>query len=151
MKSKGLVCGVKVPRGWALIAIGLLVSLMSCEEWFGDDDDDDPRFRGDMIADHLDTPWEMAFASDGRLFFSQRPGVIDVVENGEVKVWAKLDSVVEEIGESGLLGLALHPEFAQNRYVYFAYTYAESKSPLKLVNKIVRYRDEPSTKSPVFD
>ena len=39
------------------------VSLMSCEEWFGDDDDDDPRFRGDMIADHLDTPWEMAFAS----------------------------------------------------------------------------------------
>lgn len=141
---------MKIPRGWTLLIIGLVISLVSCEEWFGDDDDD-PHLRADIIADRLDTPWELAFSPDGRLFFSQRPGVIDVVDNGNVKVWAKLDSVVAEIGESGLLGLALHPEFAQNGYVYFAYTYAETKSPLKLVNKIVRYREDPSTKSPLFD
>ena len=140
-----------IPHKWTLLSIGLFFGLVSCEEWFDDDDDDDRNFRGEVVADHLDTPWEMTFAPDGRLFFTQRPGVIDVIENGNTKVWLKLDSVVEEVGESGLFGITLHPGFAQNGYVYFAYTYAESKSPLVLKNKIVRYKEDPSTKTPAFD
>jgi glucose/arabinose dehydrogenase len=62
-----------------------------------------------------------------------------------------MDSVVEEVGESGLTGITLHPQFAQNGYVYLGYTYAESKAPLKLVNKLVRYKEDPSSKTPVFD
>ncbi|MBT1696483.1 PQQ-dependent sugar dehydrogenase [Fulvivirgaceae bacterium PWU4] len=123
--------------------------LISCDDWFGDDDDDDKKSTGANYVDHLDTPWEMTFAPDGRMFVTQRPGSIVVIENNEQKVWAELDSVVEEVGESGLFGIEIDPEFSQNRFVYFAYTYAASKSPLRLMNKIVRYKDNAGT--PVFD
>ncbi len=126
-----------------------------CEEWFDEDDessnDNGIRFEGDIIARRLDTPWEMAFAPDGRLFVTQRSGGIAVIEPGkEAKPWLALDSVVAEIGESGLLGLALDPDFANNRLIYFGYTYTESKGPLKLVNKLVRYRED-GNGVPVFD
>ena len=137
--------------GYAVTVFAICISLVSCEEWFGDDDDDRPHFKGEVIADHLDTPWEMVWAPDGRLFFTQRPGVVSVIENGKNNVWLALDSVVLEVGESGLTGITLHPEFSQNGYIYLAYTYAESKAPLKLVNKLVRYREDAATKTPVFD
>jgi len=140
---------VTMPRVWTLVVISVFFGMISCDDWF--DEDEGTVFKGYIVADHLDTPWELDVAPDGRLFFTQRPGIIDVVENGNVKVWLRLDSVVQEIGESGLLGLALHPDFDQNGYVYFAYTYAESKSPLVLINKIVRYKENPATKAPAFD
>jgi glucose/arabinose dehydrogenase len=111
------------------LAVITSLCLFACEDGF--DDDEDPKFYGEVIADHLDTPWEITFAPDGRLFFTQRPGSIGVIENGNMKVWLALDSAVEEVGESGLFGITLHPQFNQNGYVYFGYTYAESKSPLK--------------------
>jgi glucose/arabinose dehydrogenase len=114
-----------------------------------DDDDDDENKVGSNYVEFLDTPWEMTFAPDGRMFVTQRSGTISVIENGNMRVWLKLDSVVEEVGESGLFGIELDPDFDQNRYVYFAYTYAVSKAPLKLVNKIVRYKD--NSGMPVFD
>ncbi|HYI78296.1 MAG TPA: PQQ-dependent sugar dehydrogenase [Chryseolinea sp.] len=149
--EKKLASVMNIPSVWSILVMGLFFGLVACEDWFDDDDDDGPDFRGSVIAERVDTPWELAFAPDGRLFFTQRPGIIDIVENGNLKVWLALDSVVEEVGESGLFGLALHPQFQQNGYVYFAYTYATSKSPLVLMNKIVRYKEDPSTKAPVFD
>jgi glucose/arabinose dehydrogenase len=129
--------------------ISLSAMVSSCDEWFDDEDKDEAERVGENYADHLDTPWEMTFAPDGRMFFTQRPGSIAVIENGDQKIWIGLDSVVEEVGESGLFGIAIDPEFNENRYVYFAYTYAESKAPLTLVNKIVRYKDNSGT--PQFD
>ena len=137
--------------GGALSVFLICFSLLSCDDWFGDDDDDDDSSSGDVYAERLDTPWELVFAPDGRMFFTQRPGVISVVENGNNSVWLALDSVVQEVGESGLLGITLHPDFSQNGYVYVGYTYAESKAPLKLVNKLVRYKEDASTKTPSFD
>ncbi len=130
-----------------LIVIG---SLSACDDWFDNDDDDDDRDRvGRNWVEKIDTPWEMTFAPDGSMFVTQRPGFIAIIDNGNLKVWLKLDSVVVEAGESGLFGIAVDPSYEQNGYVYFGYTYAEQKSPLKLVNKIVRYRNDSG--SPVFD
>jgi glucose/arabinose dehydrogenase len=129
----------------ASILIGTIV--VSCSE----DDDDESDIEGTTLVSNLDTPWELVFAPDGRLFFTERPGSIEVVEKGQRKLWLGLDSVVQEVGESGLLGLALDPDFSNNRYVYFGYTYAESKGPLKLVNKLVRYKEDAATKKGVFD
>jgi glucose/arabinose dehydrogenase len=147
-KIKSSVLNLHV--GGAISVFFICLSLISCDDWFGDDDDND--FHSvDVYADHLDTPWELVFAPDGRLFFTQRPGVVSVIENGNNKVWLELDSVVEEVGESGLLGMTLHPDFSQNGYVYVGYTYAASKAPLKLVNKLVRYKEDAATKTPSFD
>jgi glucose/arabinose dehydrogenase len=149
MKKK-LTSVVNISSEWVVIIVGLVLGLAGCENWFDGDDDDAPGGRATVVAKHLDTSWEMAFASDGRLFFSQRPGVIDVVQKGSLKVWLELDSVVEEVGESGLLGLVLHPEFEQKGFVHFAYTYAESR-PLVLMNKIVRYKENTPDDVAMFD
>jgi glucose/arabinose dehydrogenase len=152
MKKKIKESVLHLHVGSALSVFLICLSLLSCDDWFGDDDDDDNDFSsGDVYAEGLDTPWELTFAPDGRLFFTQRPGVVSVVENGNNSVWLALDSVVQEVGESGLLGITLHPDFSQNGYVYVGYTYAESKAPLKLVNKLVRYKEDAATKTPSFD
>jgi glucose/arabinose dehydrogenase len=150
--KKNLVRGLRLLFGWIAPIVFIAVSFSACDEWFDDDDDDDggSAHVGKTFADHLDTPWEMAFDPEGNLFVSERPGVIVRIDSdGDVTPWVKLDSVVEEVGESGLFGLALDPEYAQNRYVYFGYTYAAEMSPLRLVNKIVRYTNHGGT--PAFD
>lgn len=45
----------------------MAVALSACDEWLDDNDegDDDEHFVR-TFADHLDTPWEMVFAPDGR-------------------------------------------------------------------------------------
>ena len=91
----------------------------------------------------LDTPWAIDFAPDGRTFITERPGRIRVVKNGQLQAepWITLD--VAEVGEGGLLGLALDPQFAQNHLVYVAYTYRASSG--RLQNRLVRLRDDPQT------
>jgi glucose/arabinose dehydrogenase len=135
---------------WAVWTTAICISLTGCDDWFNKDDKNKNTITK-TVADHLDTPWEMVFAPDGRMFVTQRPGSVAVIENDNVKIWLALDSVVQEIGESGLLGITLDPEFNQNRYVYIGYTYAASKGPLKLVNKLVRYKENAASKTPVFD
>jgi glucose/arabinose dehydrogenase len=156
MKPIILFSNPKLPRLLNIIFILLFliiaVAMTSCEDWLDDDEDNDNEGKfSAVITENIATPWEMTFAPDGRLFFTQRKGIVSVVENGTTKDWLKLDSVVQEVGESGLFGVELHPQFGQNGYVYLVYTYAVSKSPLKLVNKIVRYKENPSSKTPMFD
>ncbi len=99
----------------------------------------------ETVVRGLDTPWAIAFAPDGRLFIAERPGRIRLVQDGQLlpDPWLTLD--VLESGESGLLGLALDPAFAQNRYVYVAYTVA------RFQNRLVRLREDPATGKGVID
>ena len=92
---------------------------------------------------NLDVPWEMAFAPDGRIFLTERPGRIRIIKDGQLQSepWMSLD--VAATGEGGLLGLALDPEFAANHYVYVAYTYRSAQDTLQ--NRLVRLREDPST------
>ena len=43
------------------------------------------------------------------------------------------------VGEGGLLGIAVHPEFETNSFVYVYYTYESDEN---LANRVVRYRKE---------
>ena len=56
---------------------------------------------------------------------------------------------MNEAGEAGLLGLALDPQFAQNRYVYVAYTDRSPEGGLR--NRLVRLREDPATGKGVLD
>ncbi len=78
----------------------------------------------DVIVDGLDNPWEMVFAPDGDIYFTERDGRIWKIENfGEAKViqtFPKSGSV-----EGGTLGLALHPDFEENKKIYVYQTNLE--------------------------
>ncbi len=99
---------------------------------------DGVRFRVETVLTGLEIPWSMNFAPDGRLFITERPGRVRIVTlGGSSELALTLDGVYAQ-GEAGLLGLALDPEFAQNRFVYLYYSASMGGGA---VNRIVRYRE----------
>jgi glucose/arabinose dehydrogenase len=99
---------------------------------------DNIRFRVETVLTGLEIPWSMNFAPDGRLFVTERPGRVRIVTlSGASELALTLDGVYAQ-GEAGLLGLALDPEFAQNRFVYLYYSATVTGGA---VNRIVRYRE----------
>lgn len=94
----------------------------------------------EVVARGLDTPWALAFAPDGRMFVTERPGRIRVVRDGVLlaEPWATLPVTERDGAEKGLMGIAVDPGFARNGFVYVAYTY---RSGTRDMNKLVRLRD----------
>jgi glucose/arabinose dehydrogenase/PKD repeat protein len=62
----------------------------------------------------------LAQAADGRIFIAERAGVVKVYQNGTVTTVFTVATNVNN--EQGLLGLALHPDFMSNGYLYVFYT-----------------------------
>lgn len=80
----------------------------------------------EVVAHHLDTPWSMAFAPDGRLFVAERVGRIRVIRRDSLQAapWATLavHASARDNIETGLMGLAIDPQFTRNGRVYVCYT-----------------------------
>lgn len=88
-----------------------------------------------VVATGLDTPWEIGFLPGGGLLVTERPGsLVEIRQGAQRRI--PLSSVYEA-GESGLMGLALHPNFAENRWLYLYYTTRRDGRP---VNVVERYR-----------
>jgi glucose/arabinose dehydrogenase len=84
------------------------------------------HFQVETVASGLEVPWAMAFAPDGRLFVTERPGRLRVIQNGQLRAEPlAVIAEVESSRETGLMGLALHPRFAVNRWLYLAYAYQD--------------------------
>jgi len=71
-------------------------------------------------------PTALAFAPDGRLFYTERSGTVRVWQNGASHMFATVPTVTAESGggysERGLLGIAVSPSFAQDHYVFAFYS-----------------------------
>ncbi|GAA6735185.1 PQQ-dependent sugar dehydrogenase [Thermus oshimai] len=94
--------------------------------------------RAEEVVGGLEAPWALAFLPDGGFLVSERPGRIRLFRGGRLTPYAELP--VYARGESGLLGLALHPRFPEAPYVY-AYRTVEEGG---LRNQVVRLRHEGS-------
>jgi glucose/arabinose dehydrogenase len=101
-----------------------------------------------VVSSGLSFPIAIAFLdpSDPNRFFviEKNSGRVKLVQNGAV-VSTVLDLPVNYASERGLLGIALHPDFATNGYVYLYYTRSStssdsSSSTAWLDNRVERYR-----------
>jgi len=74
------------------------------------------------IVAGLEHPWGLTFLPDGRMLVTERPGRLRMIADGrlEAEPVAGLPPI-EAHGQGGLLDVALHPHFAENRLVYFSY------------------------------
>ncbi len=81
------------------------------------------RFGVTVVARGLSHPWSLVFLPDGSLLVTERPGRLRVIRNGTLDP-TPVGGVprVRTDGNGGLMDLALHPKFAENRLVYFTYT-----------------------------
>lgn len=81
----------------------------------------DPVLADAPVQTGLRAPWDLAFAPDGRMFVTERPGAVLVFESGAPNARRLSTYTVENVraqGESGLMGIALDPDFASNGSVY---------------------------------
>ncbi len=72
------------------------------------------------IASGLDHPWGMDWLPDGSLLITERPGHVVHWRNGSLRPIDGVPPVLAK-GQGGLLDIAIHPQFAENRLVYFTY------------------------------
>ncbi|WP_189061008.1 PQQ-dependent sugar dehydrogenase [Longimycelium tulufanense] len=79
----------------------------------------DPRLRVEVVASGLEHGWEVGFLPDGKILVPQRPGRLDLLSSGQpgatvTRVDADFDDVWVE-HETGLMGMLVHPDFAESR------------------------------------
>jgi glucose/arabinose dehydrogenase len=98
-------------------------------------------FKVETVVANLEVPWSIVWAPDGRMIFTERPGRVRVYENGKLRpgpLFVVPD--VEPRGESGLMSIALHPQFASNHLLYLSYAYVGDGQRVR----VVRYRETAS-------
>src|SRR5688572_4084090 len=80
-------------------------------------------FRVVTVVDGLAHPWGLAFLPNGDMLVTERAGRLRMVRNGALdpqpvagvpEVWAR--------GQGGLLDVAVHPQFATNRFIYLSFS-----------------------------
>src|SRR6185369_14767384 len=97
----------------------------------------DVRFRVETVAAGLEVPWAFVWLPKGSMLVTERPGRVRIIEKGQLRpepVFTVPD--VEPGGESGLMDISLHPDFAKNGFVYLAYAYGKSDHFVR----VARYR-----------
>ena len=83
------------------------------------------RIRVSLVAKDLVNPWSVAFLPDGAMLVTERQGRLRIIRNGVLDP-APIAGVpaVKAVALSGLLDVALHPRFAENRVLYLSYSKA---------------------------
>jgi aldose sugar dehydrogenase len=96
------------------------------------------RFKVEKVVGGLQVPWSIVWTPDGRMIFTERIGRVRVIENGTLR--PKPLFVVPEVessGETGLMSVALHPQFSDNHFLYLSYAYSSGGTRVR----VVRFRE----------
>ncbi len=89
----------------------------------------------------LSSATAFAQAADGRWFVAQQGGALRVVKNGALLAAPFVTLGVDSSGERGLIGVALHPQFASNGYVYVYYTRINGSARNNRISRFVANGD----------
>jgi glucose/arabinose dehydrogenase len=122
-------------KGLFSLALVSLLTLTSC----GSTDDTQvfPTVVGvetRVAAKGLDHPWELVWGPDNWIWFTERDGNIGRLnpESGEVRRIHTIEDVWQA-SESGLLGMALHPQFTTTPHLFVAFTYDDAGKKERIV------------------
>ncbi|MBI2621756.1 MAG: PQQ-dependent sugar dehydrogenase [Candidatus Levybacteria bacterium] len=93
--------------------------------------------RVSTLANNLEIPWALEFLPDGRILVTERPGRVGIIDGQQVS--SPVAQIgVNAVGEGGLHGIAIDPNFSSNNNIYLYYTYASDED--NTLNRVVRYR-----------
>lgn len=92
------------------------------------------NYRVDTYASGLVVPWDIAFVSANRAYVTERSGRVRLITNGKLQSKPYANIRVTARGEGGLMGIALHPNYPNPRWVYLMYTTSDG-------NRISRFTD----------
>ncbi len=104
----------------------------------------DYNINVEIFASGLEVPWSIDFPDSRSVLITERPGRLRLVTDGKLdaRPIANTPKVLNE-GQGGLMDVAINPEYAQNGWIYLAYSHALEKSGQKrppAMTRIVRGR-----------
>lgn len=86
------------------------------------------NFDIQIVVRGLSFPWGLAFLPDGSMLVTERAGRLRAVAaNGDVSPPLKGLPAMHEVGQGGLLDVALHPQFADNRWIYLSHAAGDER------------------------
>lgn len=94
-------------------------------------------FSVSVLVTGLETPWDLAWGPDSMIWVSERGGRISRVEPATGVRTTAGSIAVAQTGEGGLMGIAFHPDFEREPFVYAMHTYS---GPNGAHNRLVRMR-----------
>ena len=116
---------VIVPSAAALVGLGVAFALFRPGTPRGPSvfATEQARVRVVTLTDALAQPWALAFLPDGDILITERGGQLRLMHDGRLAS-ADISGLppVDTRQQDGLMDLALHPLFAQNRTLYFTYS-----------------------------
>ena len=92
------------------------------------------------IVENVESPSAIDISKDGRIFFAEKIGNIMMmtVNNGKLANHLILNVRAAQLGEEGLLGLALSPNFIENHLMYAYLTYTNGN---KIYNRVLMLKE----------
>lgn len=95
----------------------------------------------DTLSSDVNVPWEIKVEGEDYLWVTERGGLVSRIdlETGDKTVVLDLTSSIHAVGESGLLGLVLHPDFPSTPQVFLVYTYGNEDSNGFFKERMVKY------------
>ncbi|MCL4133136.1 UNVERIFIED_CONTAM: hypothetical protein GTU68_059454 [Idotea baltica] len=116
------------------------------------------KFDYEVIVPNLDIPWGFTFLPDNSILLTEKEGELIHFKNGKKNLISGMPEVTLR-GQGGLMDIELHPNFNENRLIYFTYASSEGEGKganttlmsaelkkNKLINKKILYKAEPNTR-----
>ncbi|MBX4969287.1 PQQ-dependent sugar dehydrogenase [Rhizobium binae] len=101
-----------------------------------------PTVRVEKLTDGLDHPWAVEVLTDGAYLVTERPGRMRVIRDGKASDPIAGIPKVSARGQGGLMDVALAPDFATSRKLYFTAAVANAKGSGTEVFSATLSRDE---------
>ena len=117
-----LMCMLALSHAQERPPVGVPVPPLGAGPWVFDTAEQH-KIRVSVVTKGLSHPWAIAFLPDGGMLVTERPGRLRIVRDGVLESHA-ISGVppVRTDGNGGLMDIAIHPRFADNRLVYLTYT-----------------------------
>ena len=139
-----LATGVSLGAAAALAETQPRISRGDVEETSG--------LRQTTVVDGLEHPWGMTWLPDGTMLITERAGRLRLLRDGAlVETPVAGAPEVFASGQGGLLDVAVHPDFAENRFVYMTYAHGSEAANRTRVARAVLDGDELKDLEVIFE
>lgn len=103
-----------------------IVSITACAQKDTSIQKPETSIGHEMVVEGLEIPWGMAFLPDGSILITEKSGEIIKFQNGQKQTLTGGPEVYNR-GQGGLLDITLHPDYANNGWIYMTYASSEGE------------------------
>lgn len=106
-------------------AIGLYIKNFDYTENHQATTQSNPNYDYEIVAEGLEIPWSFEFLPTGDMLIAERNGTLSRYSKAKVKTEITGLPPIRVKGQGGLLDMKLHPNYAENGWIYISYAYQD--------------------------